>query len=73
MKDAEMDLSVGMSPCEGRGESNVDPGMQTGSGRTAPDMPLDRFVSRGTGWRFGTRSLVLEMRRREKKGGDSPP
>jgi hypothetical protein len=45
---AEMDLSVGMSGWEGRGESKVEPGIQTGSARTAPDMPLLRFVSNGT-------------------------
>lgn len=47
---AEMDLSVRISEWEGRGESNVDPGIQIGSARTDPDIPLLRFVSNGTAY-----------------------
>ena len=61
-----MDRSAKMSLSDGRGESYVDPGIQLGSGRTAPAIPLLRFVSNGTGYenrKHQHRILVAEEER----------
>lgn len=61
-----MDRSERRSGREASGESKVDPGMQAGSGRTPPAMPLLRFVSRGTVFP----NLVSTPSRKGGRGGD---